>query len=291
VGRFWSILFLLVPILGVGVFVWAILDWWPMQGHWLPSNINDYGHVIDHLFYFILVITGIIFVITSLALFWFLWRYDAAVNKDPVKYFHGSHTLEVVWSIIPAAALLFIAIFQLNAWEDQKLRRPLDSNPEIAKGKDGILGTPDDVLKRPLVEVTGRQFEWRIRYAGKDERIGTEDDILTVNELHVPYGEDVVVQIKSQDVLHSFFLPNLRVKKDVVPGMKQYVWFKVRPPNIANAKSQTYDVVCAELCGWGHYKMRGRLTVDSPENFEKWLALKWDEQNRDSFAVVKEEEQ
>jgi cytochrome c oxidase subunit 2 len=284
VGRFWSILFLMVPVFGIGIFVWAIMDWWPMQGHWLPSNINDYGHVIDHLFYFILIITGIIFLATSLALFWFLWKYDSQTNKEPVKYFHGSHTLEVVWSILPAAALLFIAIFQLNAWEDQKMRRPL-----LSTGPDGIEGTPDDVLRPPLVLVTGRQFEWRIRYAGKDGHIGTDDDILTVNDLHVPYGEDIVIQIESQDVLHSFFLPNLRVKQDVVPGMKQFVWFRARPPK-ADAKDQIYDVVCAELCGWGHYKMRGRLTVESREDFDQWLRNMWDEQNKDSFTVVKADE-
>ena len=282
-GRFWSILFLMVPIFGIGIFLWAMADWWPMERHWLPENINDYGHVIDNLFYFILIITGIAFLGTGLAMFWFMWKYDAATNTEPVKYTHGSHSLEVVWSIIPAAILLFIAIFQLNAWEDQKMRRPL-----LSKGADNQEGTADDILLPPLVEVTGRQFEWRIRYAGKDKLIGTDDDILTVNDLHVPYGEDVVIQIQSMDVLHSFFLPNMRVKQDVVPGMKQFVWFRARPPAVNNAKPRTFDVVCAELCGWGHYKMRGRLTVESRDDFDRWLANQWDEQNRDSFVASNE---
>lgn len=271
-GRFWSILFLLVPILGVGCFAWAMADWWPMQGHWLPVNISDQGHVIDNLFLFILYVTGIIFVGTSLALFWFLWKYDAAVTTEPVKYMHGSHTLEVVWSIIPAATLLFIAIYQMSAWADAKLKRPI-----LSAGEDGIRGTADDILQPPLCEVTGRQFEWRIRYAGKDGIIGTPDDLQTVNDLHLPEGEEIVIAIKSMDVLHSFFLPNLRVKQDVVPGMKQYVWFR---PN----RSGTYDIVCAELCGWGHYKMRGRLTVESRDAFDKWVAAELDEQNRTSLA-------
>jgi cytochrome c oxidase subunit 2 len=264
-GRFWSFLFLLVPIFGVGVFVWAMAGWWPMQGHWLPQNINPSGQVIDNLFLFIMYLTGVIFIGTSLALFWFMWKYDAAKNAEPVQYTHGSHTLEVVWSILPAATLLFIAIYQMNAWAREKMVRPQ------------LNGQP----KPPLAEVTGRQFEWRVRYAGADGQIGTPDDLHVVNDLHVPVNDEIVLQIKSADVLHSFFLPNARVKQDVVPGMEQYVWFK---PTIEG----TYDIVCAELCGWGHYKMRGRLTVESKEKFDKWYQGKMDEQNQASFTPVEE---
>jgi cytochrome c oxidase subunit II len=261
-GRFWSFLFLLVPILGVGVFVWAMAGWWPMQGHWLPQNINPSGQVIDNLFYFIMYLTGVIFIGTSIALFWFMWKYDAAKNADPVQYTHGSHTLEVVWSILPAVTLLFIAIYQMNAWADAKMRRPT---------------LPDGRPKPPIAEITGRQFEWRIRYAGEDGVVGTPDDVQLVNDLHLPVNEEIVLAIKSQDVLHSFFLPNLRVKQDVVPGMKQFVWFL---PN----KTGVYDIVCAELCGWGHYKMRGRLTVEPREKFDAWLAQRYAEQNQAAFA-------
>lgn len=265
-GRFWSLLFLLVPILGVGVFVWAMNGWWPMEGHWLPQNINESGGVIDNLFLFILYLTGVIFIITSLALFWFMWKYDAARNPQPVQYTHGSHTLEVVWSILPAATLLFIAIYQMNAWASQKMNRPRIGNE----------------LKPALAEVSGRQFEWQIRYAGKDGKVGTNDDLYIVNDLHVPLNDEVVLAIKSQDVLHSFFLPNLRVKQDVVPGMKQYVWFKA-------TREGTFDIVCAELCGWGHYKMRGRITVESQQVFDKWYAQQMDLQNQAAFTPPAEE--
>ena len=264
-GRFWSLLFLLVPILGVGVFVWAMAGWWPMQGHWLPLNINPSGQVIDNLFYFILYLTGVIFIGTSLVLFWFMWKYDAARNAEAVQYTHGSHTLEVVWSILPAAALLFIAIYQMNAWAREKMIRPMEG----------------DQVKPPLAEVTGRQFEWRIRYAGADGEIGTADDLHVVNDLHVPVNDEIVLEIKSADVLHSFFLPNARVKQDVVPGMLQHVWFKP-------TQEGTYDIVCAELCGWGHYKMRGRMTVESKEKFDKWYQSKMDEQNQASYTPVEE---
>jgi len=265
VGRFWSLLFLMVPVLGVLVFVFAALpDSWPLLDHWLPENINKYGYVIDDLFMFILYLTGVIFIITGVLLFHFLWKYDAARNPEPAKYIHGSHSLEILWSILPAVTLLFIAIFQMDAWAAHKMRRPLLENGD----------------RRPaLAQVTGRQFEWRIRYAGPDQQIGTPDDIFTVNELHVPVNEDVVLQVQSEDVLHSFFLPNLRIKQDLVPGMRQFSWFHANRRGI-------FDLVCAELCGWGHYKMRGRLVVESREDFDAWLAGVAQEQDRTQPEAV-----
>ena len=272
-GRFWSILFLLVPILGVGIFVVAAMtDSWPLYNHWLPEDISESGNIIDSLFMFILYLTGIIFIATSLALFWFMWKYDAETNPAPAKYAHRSHTLEVIWSILPAGILLFIAIFQMEAWADAKLRRPI-----LSAGPDGIEGTEDDVLKPPLVEVTGRQFQWNIRYAGRDGVIGTPDDVHTQNDLPLPVDEEIVVRIVSQDVLHSFFLPHLRVKQDLVPGMQQFVWFKA-------LKEGKYDIVCAELCGWGHYKMRGEITVESRAKFDAWLAEKWEAQEQSQYT-------
>ena len=272
-GRFWSILFLMVPVLGVMTFVCAIADIWPLSGgafafprnNWLPENINDQAHVIDSLFTFILYLTGVIFIVTAGALFWFMWKYDADRNTEPVKFTHGSHNLEIVWSILPAATLLFLAIYQMDAWADAKINRPTE-----------VVGNRE-IPQRPLVRVTGRQFEWRLRYAGEDGELGTKDDVLLVNDLHIPLDKVVVIQIEAEDVLHSFFLPNLRIKQDVVPGMTQFTWFRAN-------KVGTYDIVCAELCGWGHYKMRGRLTIESEEKFNKWLAQKFEEQEFSGLA-------
>jgi cytochrome c oxidase subunit 2 len=238
VGRFWSLLFLAVPVLGVAAFVWA-----PVAGYWLPQDVSEHGHAIDHLFRFILWLTGVVFIVTEAVLFYFLWRYDGKKNADSVKYSHGNHNLEIVWTILPAATLLFIALYQIDVWAVAKIEKP-----DMA----------------PTVEVTARQFEWRLRYPGPDGVIGTLDDIHHVNDLHIPVGEEVLVDLKSMDVLHSFFLPELRVKQDAVPGMKIPVWFKALEPG-------EYDLVCAELCGWGHYKMKGRLTVQSREDFDAWL--------------------
>lgn len=244
--HFWAIVFLAVPILGVLTFVVA-----PYYNIWFPRDISEHGRVIDGLFMFILWLTGIIFVATEGALFYFAWKYNGTTNAAPVKFSHGSHSLEVVWTILPAVTLLFIAIYQMNAWADAKMRKP--NIPVTA-------------------EITGRQFNWDVRYPGDDKELHTPDDIIRYDgEIHFPANEEVLLIIKSADVLHSFFLPNIRMKQDVVPGMEQYMWFKARDTG-------QYDIVCAELCGWGHYKMKAQATFESKDKFESWLKTKFEEQ-------------
>src|SRR5271154_5902880 len=236
----------MVPILGVACFALG-----PYYSIWLPKDISQHGRTIDHLFYFILWLTGAVFVATECAMFWFMWRYDGQTGeKRQVKFTHGSHTLEVVWTILPAATLLFIAIYQMNAWADSKIRRP---------------------KMTPTVEVSARQFEWRLRYPGRDGKFDTLDDLFVVNDLHLPVNEEILIDLKSADVLHSFFLPNMRVKQDAVPGMKIPVWFRA-------TETGTYDLVCAELCGWGQYKMKGRLTIERRAEFDEWLSEKYRQQ-------------
>ncbi|MFM8414743.1 MAG: cytochrome c oxidase subunit II [Planctomycetota bacterium] len=245
-GMFWALLFLAVPVLGVAVFAVA-----PSINVWLPKDVSAHGEEIDSLFYFILALTGVVFVVTEVLLFWFMWKYDASARQgEKATYIQGSHTLEVVWTIIPAATLLFLAIYQMNAWANVKMRRP-------------------DMP--PTVEVVARQFEWRLRYPGRDGLLGTPDDLHLVNDLHLPVDEEILVQLKSMDVLHSFFLPNLRIKQDAVPGMKIPVWFR-------GTETGEYDIVCAELCGWGHYKMKGRVTFVTRPEFDAWLERKYAEQ-------------
>ena len=237
--NFWSFLFLLVPIGGVVTFLVA-----PYFNIWLPKDISEHGRVIDSLFMFILYLTGAVFVVTQLVLFYFSWKYNRENSGDDVRFSHGSHALEIVWTILPAVTLLFIAIFQMEAWANAKMRPPnLD----------------------PIVEVTGRQFNWDFRYPGPDGELYTQDDIVrTDGKLYLPYNETVMLRITSADVLHSFFLPNVRMKQDVVPGMKQSMWFKAK-------ETGEYDIVCAELCGWGHYKMKGRVFFMERDEFDAKL--------------------
>ncbi len=239
VPGFWSLLFLAVPVMGVATFVLG-----GMYNIWLPRDVSEHGRVIDGLFMFILWLTGVVFVATEMALFYFAWKYAVGKNAKPVKFTHGSHSLEVVWTILPAVTLLFIAIYQMDAWAAAKMRPP----------------------DMPITcEVTGRQFNWDFRYPGPDNELYTRDDIVrTDGNLYLPYGEEVLLKITSADVLHSFFLPNLRLKQDVVPGMDQRMWFKA-------VENGSFDIVCAELCGWGHYKMKGRIHLLTREKYEQKL--------------------
>jgi cytochrome c oxidase subunit II len=256
-NRFWALVFLLVPIFGVATFVVA-----PYYHHWFPRDISEHGRVIDQLFMFILWLTGAVFIATEGALFYFMWKYNTGDNNEPVKFSHGSHTLEVVWTILPTVTLLFIAIYQMNAWADAKMRKP-------------------DV---PLTaEITGRQFNWDVRYPGADGELYTPDDIFRYDGMiHLPANEEVLLLIKSGDVLHSFFLPNIRMKQDVVPGMAQNMWFKAKDTG-------EFDIVCAELCGWGHYKMSGRVTFEPRAEYEAWLKRMYDEQETKTAALTPEE--
>jgi cytochrome c oxidase subunit 2 len=155
--------------------------------------------------------------------------------------------------------LLFIAIYQMDAWAAAKMRPP-----EI-----------------PITcEVTGRQFNWDFRYPGPDDVLYTPDDIVrTDGNLYLPYNEEVLLKITSADVQHSFFLPNLRMKQDVVPGMEQRMWFK------ATDRGQ-FDIVCAELCGWGHYKMKGRVHFLARPEYEQKLRQMRDEETSTTAIAV-----
>jgi cytochrome c oxidase subunit 2 len=121
---------------------------------------------------------------------------------------------------------------------------------------------PGDALQ---VEILAEQFAWNIRYPGPDGKLNTADDIVTLNQLHFPVGKAVVATLRSKDVIHSFFLPEFRVKQDAVPGMSTRIWFD-------GMRTGHWEIACAELCGLGHYRMKGFVTVETPQEFEKWLA-------------------
>ncbi len=258
--KFWVLFFMLVPVLAL----WSCLIA-PEQGWWFPGSTgpskgvaaSPLGRRIDDLFYMILTITTITFIGTQLGLGYVLWtgsnrkpRTDGTVEK--AWFSHGSHELEVIWSIVPAAILLFIALYQMDVWANYRVKSQF----------------PAEVQNKPLAEVTARQFEWRIRYPGfdKDGKLlplmpdPQPTDLYAVNDLQLPSGQPVMVNLRTQDVQHSFFLPELRVKQDAVPGLVIPVWFEAD-------KSGQYTLLCAELCGWGHYKMKARFVAKPEADF------------------------
>jgi cytochrome c oxidase subunit 2 len=208
----------------------------------LPEGVSSYSARVDGLFYLILWITGIIFVIVELLLLLFLFRYRHREGRR-ATYTHGNNRVEVIWTIVPAVICVVIALLSRRSWDEIKRQMPTDAMQ---------------------VEITGEQFAWNIRYAGPDGKLGTADDVVTLNQLHFPVGRPVVATLRSKDVIHSFFLPEFRVKQDAVPGMSTRIWFD-------SMRVGHWEIACAELCGLGHYRMKGFVTVETPEEYAKWL--------------------
>jgi cytochrome c oxidase subunit 2 len=209
----------------------------------LPEGVSSYSDRVDYLFYLILWITGIIFVVVEFLLLFFLFRYRHREGRR-ARYTHGNNRVEVVWTIVPAVICVVIALLSRRSWAEIKQMMPKDAMQ---------------------IEITGEQFAWNIRYAGPDGKLGTADDIVTLNQLHFPVGRPVVATLRSKDVIHSFFLPEFRVKQDAVPGMSTRIWFD-------SMRVGHWEIACAELCGLGHYRMKGFVTVETTEEYEKWLA-------------------
>jgi cytochrome c oxidase subunit 2 len=227
---------------------------WPIEGYWLPEAASTYAEKIDSLFNGILYLTGFVFVVTELLLVFFLLKYRHQEGRKAV-YTHGNHKLEMIWTLIPALILAIIAFVQKGTWDEIKSHVP-----------EG----PDTVQVKTYAE----QFQWNFRYAGNDGKWGNDDDIFEKNNLVVPLNKKIVLEQTSKDVIHSFFLPYMRLKQDAVPGMYIKVWFE---PTKSTKEMQSrrsaewdYEIVCAELCGNQHSQMKGILKVLDQADYDKW---------------------
>jgi cytochrome c oxidase subunit 2 len=211
----------------------------------LPPGLSTYASQIDALYYMILVITGIAFVVTEVALVVFLIKYRARPGRRAV-YTHGSTKAEIIWTAVPTVTVIIIGLLSAGVWMDIKGR---NSVPEGAYP----------------IGVHGQQFEWIITYPGGDGALGTADDFQVRNQLHIPVNTPIVVELTAEEVIHSFFIPQFRVKQDAMPGMPQRVWFEAIQPG-------SYELACAELCGLGHYRMRAAVTVHTAEEYQQWMS-------------------
>jgi cytochrome c oxidase subunit 2 len=259
------VLFLLVPILGVYTFVKAD-DW----GLWFPEHVSTIGPGVDGLFNLILIPVTITFLGTELVLAWSLFKFSSPRLAGKSVFTHGSHKLEMVWTAIPAILLVVIAFAQLGQWADirfesgfkedlEESETTLDWYPYAKGGLQGDLPV--------FAEVWASQFDWRIVYPDETGDLHGVDRLEVPFEFVVPVDTKVIFHLRSRDVLHSFFVPEFRLKQDAVPGMTIPVWFQAE-------KAGTYDLICAELCGWGHYKMAGSVKVLPKDEFKTWLEAK-----------------
>ena len=224
----------------------------------LPPNYSTFGIVIDQLFWIILVITGVAFLLVEGGILWFCIKYRGREGAR-AHYTHGSNRIEIIWTVIPAIIIAILGAYSAAVWNDIK----------------GASNRPEDALEFLVV---GKQFEWNITYPGPDGRLWQDEnrrddpndpylaDNFTVrNQFHFPVNEDITVLLEAEDVIHSFFIPELRVKQDAVPGMTIPVWFDA-------TQTGDFEIACAELCGLGHYYMMASVTVHSAADFDAWQA-------------------
>lgn len=220
-----------------------LTQWWESLRWTLDRSVSTYGPEIDWMYYAVLAITGTIFLGVEASLIYFLFRYRHRAGRR-AEFRHGNVTAEVVWTAAPFFIVLWIGFASRSVWKKVK-----DPHQFPAAGLE--------------LAVTARQFEWNVTYPGLDGRLGTDDDFTKRNQLHVPAGTPVLVHLASEDVIHSFFLPDFRLKQDAVPGMEIKVWFEA-------TDTGEFTLACAELCGLGHYRMRASVTVHAAEDFRAW---------------------
>lgn len=267
--KFWALFFFFWPAVALW-YCWVAPDY----GWWFPDNeeaMTPLGQRIDGLFYLILGIVAVVFVGTQVALGYVLWQSATKQDDEGAHFSHGSHSLELIWTVVPAFVLVFIALYQMDVWAEFRVKSYYP---------------PETLEDGPRMEVTARQFEWRIRYPaiGKElENRPMEGDLYAVNEIHVPTGRPVKFNLRTDDVQHAFFAPKLRVKQDAVAGLIIPVWFKIE-------KAGEYDLVCAELCGWGHYKMRATIYAEPEEKVREYMEQLTAEQNFDGYVEKSDED-
>ncbi len=217
----------------------------PDRGWWLPSAASTIARPVDDLFGGITIVIAIGFVLVMTLLAWAVWR-GARAQGGRAPTTHGHLGLELAWSAAVGAVLVGIAFAQLPTWA--ALRDPAT----MPKGGATAM-------------VIAHQWAWRFEHAGADGKLGTVDDLETASELVVPAGEPVLLTLTSRDVIHSFFVPELRIKQDVLPGRPIPLWFTIERPG-------TFELVCAELCGFGHYAMAGRVRALARPDYDAWVS-------------------
>ena len=248
------------------------------KGKILGEAASQHGQAIDKMLYITIALTGVVFVITQILLFWFAYKYQYS-EKRKVYYFPQDNRLEFIWTVIPAIALAVLVGFGLMYW---------------------YRITGDAPKEAMQIEVTGKQFGWIFRYAGKDETFGkkyykniddgknnslgllwddpaTHDDIVVNQEVYMVVNQPVKLIINSRDVIHDVGLSHFRLKMDAVPGTPTTMWFtplytteemkkKTKNPDFE------YEISCDQMCGRGHYTMKGIVKVVTREEFILWRA-------------------
>jgi cytochrome c oxidase subunit 2 len=202
------------------------------------SRFTEFNRDVGHLFDILIWLGTVVFVFVEAILLYTIWRYRRRSENDRPEHVHGNTTLEILWTAIPALILAFIAV------------------PTVRTIFKTQAKASADALQ---VEVVGHQWWWEFRYP--------QYGVVTANELYLPIGRKVNFTLKSQDVLHSFWIPQLGGKRDLITNHPNYLWFT--PDSVTE---QSWNGMCVEYCGASHANMRFKAFTVSPANFESWAA-------------------
>ncbi len=274
-GKNQARLMLVALVAYFGFIIWQIIHWGP---YLLPEAASKHGEGYDLLMNITLGLIIFVFIVTHILLFVFAYKYAYSKNRR-AEFFAHSNKLELAWTGVPALTLTILILFGLNTWNE--IMQPV--NPEE---------------EHVLIELYAKQFDWTARYAGKDRKLGrasvkniagtnalgidsadvhANDDIIIKGEFHIPVGVPVQFVMRSQDVIHSAYMPHFRAQMNCVPGAKTQFNFT---PTITTEEMRqktgnpdfNYILLCNKICGAAHYNMQMNIIVESKEDYEKWLA-------------------
>jgi cytochrome c oxidase subunit 2 len=289
INGFLMVVFLVLGLIGV---YWCNEALYPKTLMTQPSA-SDHGENIDTMLKITLLVTGIVFLITQILLFWFAYKYQYSEKRKAFYYPHNNK-LEVLWTTVPAITLCLLVGFGLYYWFKITGEAPANSMQ---------------------VEITGRQFGWIYRYPGKDNTFGKKyfrmideadgnilgmlwkdstmqtpngvqnlkadptgyDDIIQTSAMYLIKDQPVKLIINSRDVIHDVGLPHFRLKMDAVPGTPTTMWFTPKyttdeMKKITNNPNFEYEIACDQMCGNGHYSMKGLIKVVTRDEFILWRA-------------------
>ncbi|NHE58521.1 cytochrome c oxidase subunit II [Cyclobacterium plantarum] len=264
---------MMVFLIGCGV----LMFWYSIKefDNYQMPIASEHGIITDRLFWITMAVTGFIFILTHILLFWFSYHYQYRDDRR-AAYYPDNNKLEIIWTLVPAVVLTVLVVSGWKAWSDITAPAPEEAH---------------------VVEIMGYQFAWDIRYGGMDNTLGDYDYRLTnatnsrgidftdknsfddfpSQNVVIPKGEPVLFKIRARDVLHSVFAPHMRLKMDAVPGMPTRFWFV---PNKTTEEMRAelgdeefeYEIACTEVCGNGHFSMRKVIRVVEPDEYRTWLA-------------------
>ena len=279
-------LFLIVGSLFIGFVIWQILEW---RHFILPPASSDHGHQLDTLMQFTMGLILTVFFILTPMLFFFAYKYRGRTNNTAYYYTHNNK-LEIIWTVIPTIVLTGVIIFGLKTW-------------------DKAMNV--DTTDAQVIEVYAKQFNWTARYSGTDNTLGSAnyrlvkgtnalgvdmedptaaDDKIT-REVHLVSNKPVLLKFRSQDVIHSAYLPHFRVQMNCVPGMTTQFAFTPTKTTAEMKESEgedfEYILLCNKICGSAHYNMQMKFIVETQEEYNTWISSQTTEEEKEELQLEK----